>query len=60
MPLSQRFFASTRGRIVALLRRESRTVDELAQALDLTDNAVRAAGDPGAGRVGPPARQASE
>jgi len=38
----QRFFASTRGRIVALLRRASRTVDELAQALDLTDNAVRA------------------
>jgi predicted ArsR family transcriptional regulator len=39
---NQRFFASTRGRIVALLRRASRTVDELAQALDLTDNAVRA------------------
>jgi predicted ArsR family transcriptional regulator len=42
MPLSQRFFASTRGRIVALLRKERRTVDELAQALDLTDNAIRA------------------
>jgi predicted ArsR family transcriptional regulator len=45
MPLSQReqrFFASTRGRIVTLLRTESRTVDELAHALDLTDNAVRA------------------
>lgn len=41
-PWQQRFFASTRGRIVALLRRTSRTVDELAQALDLTDNAVRA------------------
>jgi len=39
---SQRFFASTRGRIVALLRRASLTVDELAQALELTDNAVRA------------------
>lgn len=39
---SPRFFASTRGRIVALLRRTSRTVDELAQALELTDNAVRA------------------
>jgi predicted ArsR family transcriptional regulator len=39
---NQRFFASTRGRIVTLLRRASRTVDELAQALDLTDNAVRA------------------
>jgi len=41
-PWHQRFFASTRGRIVALLRRASRTVDELAQALELTDNAVRA------------------
>jgi predicted ArsR family transcriptional regulator len=38
----QRFFASTRGQIVRLLRRASRTVDELAQELDLTDNAVRA------------------
>jgi predicted ArsR family transcriptional regulator len=38
----QRFLASTRGRIVALLRRASRTVDELARALGLTDNAVRA------------------
>ncbi len=38
----ERFFASTRGRIVALLRRASRTVEELAQALELTDNAVRA------------------
>jgi predicted ArsR family transcriptional regulator len=37
-----RFFASTRGKIVTLLRRASRTVEELAQALDLTDNAVRA------------------
>jgi predicted ArsR family transcriptional regulator len=45
MPLSQRyqrFFASTRGQIITLLRRSSRTVDELAMALDLTDNAVRA------------------
>ncbi len=39
---NQRFFASTRGRIIMLLRRASRTVDELAKALDLTDNAVRA------------------
>lgn len=39
---NQRFFASTRGRIITLLRRASHTVDELAQALDLTDNAVRA------------------
>src|SRR6476661_922971 len=38
----QRFFTSTRGRIVTLLRRADRTVDELAQELDLTDNAVRA------------------
>lgn len=33
---------STRARIVALLRRAGRTVDELAAELDLTDNAVRA------------------
>lgn len=39
---NQHFFASTRGQIVTLLRRGSRTVDELAQALNLTDNAVRA------------------
>jgi predicted ArsR family transcriptional regulator len=38
----QRFFASTRGQIVALLRRAARTVDDLARSLDLTDNAVRA------------------
>ncbi len=38
----KRFFASTRGQIIALLRRKISTVDELAQALDLTDNAVRA------------------
>src|SRR5438067_5319394 len=45
MPLlnwNQRFFESTRGRIIMLLRRASRTVEELAQALELTDNAVRA------------------
>ena len=35
-------FTSTRGRILLLIRRASRTVDELAQMLDLTDNAVRA------------------
>jgi predicted ArsR family transcriptional regulator len=39
---NRRFFASTRGRILTLLRRSSRTVDELAQALDLTHTAVRA------------------
>lgn len=40
-PWDRRFFATTRGRILALLRRGSRTVDELAQTLDLTNNAVR-------------------
>lgn len=39
---NQHFFASTRGRIVLLLRRSDHTVDELAQQLGLTDNAVRA------------------
>lgn len=39
---NQRFFTSTGGRIVMLLRRANRTVDELAQALNITDNAVRA------------------
>jgi predicted ArsR family transcriptional regulator len=39
---NQRFFSSTRGKIITLLRRKNRTVDELAQVLDLTDNAVRA------------------
>jgi predicted ArsR family transcriptional regulator len=38
----ERFLASTRGRVVTLLRRGQRTVDELAGALGLTDNAVRA------------------
>src|SRR3954464_6985577 len=36
-----RFFKSTRGQIVALLRQSPKTVDELARELDLTDNAVR-------------------
>src|SRR5215472_8634957 len=36
------FFASRRGQIITLLRRSSRTVDELAQALGLTHTAVRA------------------
>ncbi|HLX56930.1 MAG TPA: ArsR family transcriptional regulator [Ktedonobacteraceae bacterium] len=39
---NHRFFASTRGRILTLLRREKRTVDDLASTLELTDNAVRA------------------
>src|SRR5262245_19414890 len=38
----ERFFASSRGQVVTLLRRGERTVDEMAQALGLTDNAVRA------------------
>ena len=40
--LDRRFFETTRGRIVRLLRRATHTVDELAAALGLTDNAVRA------------------
>jgi predicted ArsR family transcriptional regulator len=39
---NQRFLETTRGRILGLLRCETHTVEELAQALDLTDNAVRA------------------
>ena len=38
----RKFFASTRGRIVTLLRRTGHTVEELAQAVGLTDNGVRA------------------
>jgi predicted ArsR family transcriptional regulator len=37
----ERLLASTRGQIVALLRRSGRTVSELADELSLTDNAVR-------------------
>jgi predicted ArsR family transcriptional regulator len=39
--VDRRFQESTRGRIVALLRAGPRTVDELAESLGLTDNAVR-------------------
>jgi predicted ArsR family transcriptional regulator len=39
---NSRFLASTRGQIVELLRRNSCTVNDLASALGLTDNAVRA------------------
>ena len=39
---NKRLLASTRGQILALLRAEHRTVNDLAAALDLTDNAVRA------------------
>jgi predicted ArsR family transcriptional regulator len=38
----EKFFESTRGQIVTLLRRSGRTVEELARVLDLTDNGVRA------------------
>src|SRR5215217_7354360 len=41
VPLDDRFFGSTRGRIVALLRRGARTAGDLAQALGLTDTAIR-------------------
>jgi len=37
----QKFFESSRGKVVTLLRRGDRTVEELAQELDLTDNGVR-------------------
>ena len=37
----QRFLSTTRGQVVALLWRAPRTVEELAVALGVTDNAVR-------------------
>lgn len=40
--LDKRFFDSSRGRIVTLLRVSAKTVNELAAELELTDNAVRA------------------
>jgi predicted ArsR family transcriptional regulator len=40
--VNQRLLESTRGRILTLLRCSTSTVEELAQSLDLTDNAVRA------------------
>lgn len=39
--VDDRFWESTRGRVILLLRRGSSTVNDLAQALELTDNAVR-------------------
>ena len=39
--LGTRFMESTRGQIVSLLRRSARTVEELAGALGLTNNAIR-------------------
>ena len=41
-PWDQKFLQSKRGQLVALLRRSGRTVEELARALGLTDNGVRA------------------
>jgi len=38
----QGFFTTTRGRILLLLRRAMRTIRELAEALGITENAVRA------------------
>jgi predicted ArsR family transcriptional regulator len=38
----RKFFGSTRGRVVTLLRRAGFTVDELARELGLTNNGVRA------------------
>jgi predicted ArsR family transcriptional regulator len=40
--VDQRFFRSTRGQIVSLLRGGPATVEDLANQLHLTDNAVRA------------------
>lgn len=37
----RRWLTATRGRMLGLLRRTTCTVDDLAQALDMTDNAVR-------------------
>ena len=42
MKLDKRFFESTRGQIVTILRSAPATVEELANQLELTDNAVRA------------------
>jgi predicted ArsR family transcriptional regulator len=42
IPANQRFFTTTQGKILTLLRRSSQTVEELAFTLQLTDNAVRA------------------
>lgn len=38
---SRRFFSSTRGQVIKLLRQGEATVSDLAEALDLTDNAIR-------------------
>jgi predicted ArsR family transcriptional regulator len=38
----KRYFAGTRGHVLLLLRRASRTIDDIARELELTPNAVRA------------------
>lgn len=40
--MSRRFLETTRGRVLAHLRRGAATVEDLARALGLTDNAIRA------------------
>lgn len=40
--LDARFFESTRGQVLTLLRRGPRTIDEMAGLLGISDNAVRA------------------
>ena len=40
-PLNKRFLETTRGQILSLIRRDARTVEDLAAALELSDNAVR-------------------
>jgi len=40
--VNERFFESTRGQILLLLRSGPHTINDLAEALELTDNAVRA------------------
>jgi predicted ArsR family transcriptional regulator len=42
MKTPEKFFTSTRGKIISFLRGRSATVNELAEELGLTDNAVRA------------------
>jgi len=39
---NERFFDSTRGRIISMLRDSTATVNDLSEQLGLTDNAVRA------------------
>lgn len=40
--MDSRFFDTTRGQLIGLLRNSPRTVNELADALNISDNAVRA------------------